>query len=246
MKRRTRKKTCEIDSIDKLNLPIIEQKPIEESKNVEFSEKSLHPFGKFNITIEKSTAMTAEELRHYYDNIFGIKDSEKTAKFITQEKEDNEVYEPELENSQIKQKKTEKPVVQRILSKFINDLTTEFPTKTDILCWWCCNQFDSYPLPCPISYNKLVDKYKVNGVFCGWSCVAAYSLNEYKSLCLVYQLREQLTGETSELYIAPSKYILKCFGGFMDIEDYRKMSSSILISTENISYINQEIVEIKN
>jgi hypothetical protein len=288
-KKRVRKKTCEIDSLEKLKSDTridskvdekTETKPktkvtkvkiekaekpkaIKTSKKEEDVNQSQISFGKFNITVKKKETMTAEELRNYYDTKFKIDDSEKTAKLMVQEDDTNTVFEPLMEDDAYVPKKTdnlghkavvEKPKakiertnVHRVLSKFIDGVKTEWPEKTDILCWWCCHSFDNPPVPCPVEYDEIRDRYKVNGVFCSWSCAAAYSVSEYSSLALIYQMKNDLCGYSENIVVAPPKYCLKNFGGYMTIKDYRALdkSKTMLISTEGLSYINMEIAELR-
>jgi len=220
-------------------------------------------FGKFNITVKKKESMTAEELRTYYDGKFKIEESEKTAKLMVQE-DDNMVFEPIMENDVYVAKRNEvrptpvpvpvvKPKVERtgvhkVLSKFISDAKTSWPTKTDILCWWCCHSFDTIPIPCPIEYDEIRNRYKVNGVFCSWSCAAAHSVKEYSSLSLIYQMKNEVCGYNENIVVAPPRFCLKNFGGYMTIASFRSIdkTKSILISTETLSYVNMDIAEIRN
>jgi hypothetical protein len=276
-KKRIRKKTCEIDSLEKLKSdtktkikePIAkESKPkitkVSKKDDKEELNQSQISFGKFNITVKKKESMTAEELRNYYDNKFKIEESEKTAKLMVQEDDSNMIFEPIMEDEEIyleknnvlkiaskppekSKTKIERTNVHRVLSKFISDIKTEWPEKTDVYCWWCCHSFDTMPIPCPLEYDEIRNRYKVNGVFCSWSCAAAHSIKEYSSLALIYQLKNELCGYSENIAVAPPKYCLKNFGGYMTIKDFRSIdkSKTLLISTEGLSYINQEILEIR-
>lgn len=277
-KKRIRKKTCEIDSLEKLKSdtrtdeirkiikPKIGKKigPEKDEKDINQSQIS---FGKFNITVKKKETMTPENLRDYYDTKFKIDDSEKTAKLMVQEEYKDAVFEPLMEDDACILKKDTKTIdektidektkvkvkvertnVHRILSKFIDDIKTEWPEHTDILCWWCCHSFNNPPIPCPVEYDEIRNRYKVNGIFCGWSCASAYSVKEYSNLGLIYQMKNDLCGYTDNIVIAPPKYCLKNFGGYMTIKDYRALdkSKTLLISTEGLSYVNMEIAELKH
>jgi len=226
-------------------------------------------FGKFNITVKKKETMTAEELRVFYDKKFKIDESEKTAKLIVQEEDNDTIFEPMLENDTGgpgEGKKTlppgepkalgEKPPlggggktsnVHRILSKFIDSTKEKWPDKTDILCWWCCHSFNTIPIPCPIEYDEIRNRYKVNGIFCSWSCAAAYSVKEYANLSLIYQMREEISPLAEDIVVAPPRFCLKAFGGYLSIKDYRLLdkNKTLLISTEGLSYINLDIAEIR-
>lgn len=271
-KKRIRKKTCEIDSLEKLksntqsNNKVPEkkkkekkevQKEVPKEVPVEVDESKSHSqisFGKFNITVKKKETMSAEEIREYYDKKFKIDDSEKTAKLMVQEDDLDAVYEPMTEDDfkadvkKVRVKQPNRSNVNRVLSKFIDNVEIAWPESTDILCWWCCHPFDTIPIPCPVNYDEIRDRYEVTGVFCSWSCSAAYSVEEYRSLDLIYQMKNGLCGYSEDIAISPPRYCLKNFGGYMSIKDYRAFDTSktLLISTEGLSYINTEIMEIKH
>ncbi len=283
-KKRVRKKTCEIDSLEKLKSDTKKNKDVKDVKDTKDTKdkdskkvvkktvikdeknelnQSQISFGKFSITVKKKESMTAEELRNYYDTKFKIEDSEKTAKLMVQEDDINTVFEPIMENEtvlksnfksterssepKIVKAKIERTNVHKVLSKFINDSKTCWPEKTDVWCWWCCHPFDTMPIPCPIEYDEIRNIYKVNGIFCSWSCAAAYSVKEYSSLSLIYQMKNKLCGYSENITVSPPRQCLKNFGGYMPITSYRALdkTKTFLISTEDLSYVNQEICELK-
>jgi hypothetical protein len=269
-RKRVRKKIVEIDTIEKLNIQNSEKKPMiqnvindDESYNNSYKKEDINQsqisFGKFNITVKKASTMTPEELRKYYNEKFEINESDKASKLIVQN-DDNIVYSPIMDTDIIEKnvkkiesikisKKIEKKY--KMLSKFIDGIKEEWPEQTDIMCWWCCHNFEGCPIPCPVSYDIINDNYKANGVFCSWSCAAAYSIEKYTDITLLQQMKNELDlcNVGNMINIAPSKYILKNFGGHLSIKDFRNLTSDknnnkkILISTEKISYINQDIVE---
>jgi hypothetical protein len=46
--------------------------------------------------------------------------------------------------------------------------------KTNVCCWWCCHNFDTVPIGIPVDYNSKTNKFRVKGIFCGFSCLLAY------------------------------------------------------------------------
>ena len=300
-KKRIRKKTCEIDTLEKLKsdtrINVAEsksktnstktnstktnstktnstktnstktksKKDENENEAEDTSQVKTIPvsFGKFNLIVKKKPQLSQVELRSYYDTKFKIDDSEKTAKLMIQEDDNNMTFEPMMEdntyvtkqtenntNTKILEKtkaKIERTNVHKILSKFIDGVKIQWPEKTDIMCWWCCHTFDTIPIPCPVEYDEIRNRYKVNGIFCSWSCSAAYSIKEYSSLALIYQMKNDLCGYSENIVVAPPKYCLKNFGGYMTIKDYRALdkTKTLLISTEGLSYINLDIAEMR-
>jgi len=121
-----------------------------------------------------------------------------------------------------------------------------------LLCWHCCHTFDNEPIVCPYNYDASRNRFLVKGNFCSWACASAYSIDTYKSLSYIYQMLRQIDPNTEdpEMIVAPSRFCLKSFGGPMTISEFRlykkdptKLYHDIKISTEHISYVNQEILE---
>ena len=113
------------------------------------------------------------------------------------------------------------------------DTPTSWPQKTDILCWQCCHHFDTMPLPLPMQYDSRRDTFKVAGTFCSWSCMTAYNrdhnrmvLNRGPHALAISLFHKRMTGSTKSISPAPPKFLLKIFGGYMDIDEYRKHSET--------------------
>ena len=53
-----------------------------------------------------------------------------------------------------------------------------YPAKTDVLCWWCCHNFDTHPIGIPMKYDEHEDVFKVIGCFCSLNCAFAHSKME--------------------------------------------------------------------
>ena len=99
---------------------------------------------------------------------------------------------------------------------------------TDVCCWWCCHTFDTVPIGNPDRYYTNVEKFRVKGVFCSFSCLMAYrndSCKKYSSTnYLVKFMYSKLTGTfllDSNLTPAPPRSCLKMFGGDLTIEEFR-------------------------
>jgi hypothetical protein len=80
-----------------------------------------------------------------------------------------------------------------LLNKYIEE--PEWIDKTDICCWWCCHQFDTIPIGLPIDYNVKLQKFRVKGIFCSFSCMLAYDSDmtpvKKSMICHLYK---KLTG----------------------------------------------------
>lgn len=101
--------------------------------------------------------------------------------------------------------------------------------KTHIACWWDTYKFDNYPFFIPEKYYD--DTFYVFGWFCSPECAAAYNenLNNYKykecnRYSLIKKLNSCMTGHDSDISLAPPKEVLKKYGGYMTIDEYRDLA----------------------
>jgi hypothetical protein len=96
--------------------------------------------------------------------------------------------------------------------------------KTNISCWWCTYNFDSFPCFIPDRYYS--GKFYVFGCFCTYSCAMAYNLemNDYRMVLrntLIKEMYTKVTGQIDTIPIAPKRELLKKFGGILSIEEFR-------------------------
>ncbi len=236
-RKRGRKKKFVIESIKKLrDTDAIEDKIEFDSVNDNLDKlenKTQVSFGSLNITVHRDNPQNKHDLRKLFDDNFNLKEDEKVPTVLMQD--DFEKKKEEIVNKNFK-----------ILDICSEDGT--WPTQTDILCHWCCHSFDTVPLPCPIRYNEITNKFETVGIFCSWSCMAAHSIEKYKSLTYVYMLKKMIEGPNSSdtINVAWPKICLKSFGGSMSIDDYRNGIESgkhIYISNTYVKQINQYILE---
>jgi hypothetical protein len=95
----------------------------------------------------------------------------------------------------------------------------------NIHCWWCCSNFDHFPVGIPNNYRD--DTFYTYGYFCSFNCAKAHNLDNVDNKteeknCLLMMLKKKLTSD--DVYIKPAnpRYSLKIFGGYQTIEEYRK------------------------
>ena len=108
----------------------------------------------------------------------------------------------------------------------ITDIKTQ--DKTDIHCWWCCHGFESCPIGIPYKYQN--DKFHIYGVFCSFNCACSYNFNDnnvntferYSLLNLLYKKVFKCSGINNKVKMAPPRQVLKKFGGYLSIEEFRK------------------------
>jgi hypothetical protein len=103
-----------------------------------------------------------------------------------------------------------------------------WPARTDILCWHCCHNFDTAPIPMPVAYDDRKDVFTVTGIFCSFQCLKAHNVEGrgggyLKSInaVVITAFRKRCTGVLCPIKMAPPRVMLKAFGGTMTIEEFR-------------------------
>lgn len=110
------------------------------------------------------------------------------------------------------------------------DCSSIWPKSTNICCYYCNHKFKSKPLCMPETYDEKKESFTVFGVFCSWGCMKSYNneLNDAKSVFrsnLIYLLHGLITNSYKDIKASPPKYALKCYGGKMSIEEFRKITN---------------------
>lgn len=110
-----------------------------------------------------------------------------------------------------------------------------WPETTDLLCWWCCSSFEGSPKCIPTNYDELKDSFSVTGNFCSWNCSKAFTIYERpKQISNLTRLIQHIHGFIPTIVAAPPRFILKSFGGTMELEEFRKNESLFEINKPNI------------
>tara|TARA_R110002074_G_scaffold95503_1_gene207818 strand:+ start:1085 stop:2131 length:1047 start_codon:yes stop_codon:yes gene_type:complete len=121
----------------------------------------------------------------------------------------------------------------------------KWPDKVLTLCPWCCHRFDNIPISLPYSYISNV--FNVSNFFCSYNCAASYNFNmddskiweRYSLLNLFYKKINNC--KFIKIPLAPDKIILKAFGGYMDIDTYRR---NLSFQKKSIDIVKQPIISI--
>jgi hypothetical protein len=124
----------------------------------------------------------------------------------------------------------------KIMADFeISKHSNSWPIKTSIACMWCCHEFPTPP--CGIPTNYLNGKYYLSGCYCSYNCAAAAIMDskdssKWTQYTLLHSLFKNIhifnnfedPAKVSDITItpAPTKLILKKFGGIYSIEEYRE------------------------
>jgi hypothetical protein len=115
-----------------------------------------------------------------------------------------------------------------LLLQFNNDRKT-IPDKSDAACFWCCHSFTNRPVVLPT--RDTGEYLQVTGNFCSPECASAYLFDirqdyhtRWEQLSLLYRVYgESCNGK---IHPAPSRTILKLFGGNLSIQEYRGLIRS--------------------
>jgi hypothetical protein len=106
------------------------------------------------------------------------------------------------------------------------DGKTEWPMKTDIVCRFDGEQFNSIPIPLPIDHNTETNTYTCYGIFCSASCVKAFMENNpvYSNALSMIWLKKimcEVFGDFDDIVEAPPIDLLIKHGGELTIEQFR-------------------------
>jgi len=159
----------------------------------------------------------------------------------------NEIY---VQNSLIPFN-TEKFIMKKNLNKIMYEFLEankkgEWPMSTNIYCMWCCHPFDGPPCALPVRYVD--EKFYVWGCFCSFNCAAAYNFKEYKVsevweryslLNLMY--KKIFDKPFIKIKPAPPREVLSIFGGYLNIDDYRK---NMIMNDRDYKIIKPPIISI--
>jgi hypothetical protein len=107
------------------------------------------------------------------------------------------------------------------------------------ICWWDDQQFKNNRWGIPSKFVN--DSFHIYGCFCSPNCAAAYLFNMYKDTddiwnkySLLNFMYNSIYGTNISVKLAPSKLILKKYGGDLSIKEYR----SSFNNKHNNYYIN--------
>lgn len=129
----------------------------------------------------------------------------------------------------------------------------EWPINTSISCYWCCHRFDNAPFGIPIGLNN--DTFEVFGCFCSLECAAAYNFSTNESQDEMWE-RYQLINMISRkmnlgklVKSAPPRLSLKMFGGYMEIDQFRKFNGTnkfVNLNFPPMTSVTQQLEEIND
>lgn len=100
--------------------------------------------------------------------------------------------------------------------------------KNNSCCFWCCHSINNIVYGMPYNYDTLNDTFYVLGSFCSLQCANAYNFSINCGSDKVWEINSWIQmiarryGYINIIRPAPSKYLLKMFGGNLTIDEFRE------------------------
>jgi len=121
-----------------------------------------------------------------------------------------------------------------LLPGYIEEESMAMSSASEV-CWNCCHTYGSLSQSIPVRYISSV--YYMYGEFCSYECATRYVIDTFEgqSMWEVYSLLNMYynkihNSKGKQVEPAPSRFVLKMFGGDLTIDEYRSHFSN------NISY----------
>ena len=98
------------------------------------------------------------------------------------------------------------------------------------VCWNCCHSFNDHIFGIPMKYISGV--FYIYGDFCSLECACRYAHDELRDydfseiFSLINLYSNIIYDKKEKIEIAPSRLLLKMFGGKLSIDEYRSSKSS--------------------
>lgn len=95
-------------------------------------------------------------------------------------------------------------------------------------CWWDAHAFSTPCISIPGTYDTKSKQFvQWHGAFCSWECALAYAhhTNRHRSVPMLWQLRQKVTGNLYGMQHALHFSELAHFGGARTIDDFRRATT---------------------
>lgn len=96
-----------------------------------------------------------------------------------------------------------------------------------IVCFHCCHPITTKMYGMPIDFDSVHNLFHVYGHFCSLNCAAAFNMSTHMGSDRMWDIHSwlQMMAQVYQIPLpvrpAPSRYVLKMFGGPLSIEDFR-------------------------
>lgn len=248
-KKRGRKKKWESFAHTKIVMPESDEESVNINKNevIESTnyEKESIAFGNLSITVHANKDIS--DTLKIKDSIFKNIDTIKKSSVCKIELENSDGDESESDTEYTYKNKSKNKSIK--YHKDVYTTETEL-SRTDIYCYNCCHPFYNKPFTLPVDYEPTLKRYKVVGNFCSPNCAKRYAIDDkilYNKVHILSQMCREMYNSSYMIKPAPSKFLLRCFGGKLSIEEYRnnfKSDTKYIVKPINTKVLHLEIVEI--
>jgi hypothetical protein len=96
------------------------------------------------------------------------------------------------------------------------------------VCFWCCHELDTTGVGLPIRHDIVHNTFTLFGTFCSMECASAFNFSHHQGSERLWEINSWVhllarnMGLCTPIRPAPSRYMLKLFGGPMTIEKFRQ------------------------
>ena len=96
-----------------------------------------------------------------------------------------------------------------------------------MVCFWCCHSIVDQEFGMPIRYDSIHNSFTLYGCFCSLECTAAHNFSVHMGSDRAWEIHSWIQllarryGYSGRVRPAPSKFLLKMFGGPLSIEEFR-------------------------
>jgi hypothetical protein len=230
-KKRGRKKKWESFDGIKMTMPDSDDESIQSSNDTKIDEVSYDKqnvlFGNLNITVHTNKEINStSKIKNILQNNITCDKRSTMCKIEINNSDIEDESECDTDTDTLVNYKINNPGKTTKVLNYHNDIYSQpiEMERTDIYCYNCCHPFYNKKCVLPISYDVCLKRYKVYGNFCSPNCAKRYALND-KVLCnnvhILSQMYREIYSYDYRIKPAPSRYLLKCFGGKLSIEEYR-------------------------
>ena len=119
----------------------------------------------------------------------------------------------------------------------------DWPKSTKVACWYCTEKFKGRPFCLPVDFDATTTEWRLKGCFCSVQCTLAY-IQDYHSQDYLFSNMLSWTKLFARMYFgitnvtrAPSRCLLKKFGGHISIQQFRQHNEK----KETIEVIHEPI-----
>jgi len=109
-----------------------------------------------------------------------------------------------------------------------NNYNLNNPINKNSCCYWCCHSIEGNLFGMPYNYDSINDTFFILGSFCSLQCANGYNFSVNSGSDKVWEINSWIQmiakrcGFPELIRPAPSKYLLKMFGGTIEIDEFRK------------------------